>query len=125
MSGCGAMGVVEYARPWPRVVGSSPAQARGGGEIVNIRCTNRTLTTLSSGIWLNVPMVITLSVDPLLCVAVDSPVRTVRQCCIRWGEQRQSGVFGHFLTACSHLLDSRNCGGSPSWRPEPSNGGST
>src|SRR5687768_10054238 len=68
----------------PRVIGSSPAQARGGGEIVNIRCTKRMLTTLSSGIWLNVPIVITLSVDPLLCVAVDSPVRTVRQCCIRW-----------------------------------------
>ena len=125
MSGCGAMGIARARDIQSRVGGSSPAQARGGGEIENIRCTKRTLTTLSSGIWLNVPLVITLSVDPLPWVVVDSPVRTVRQCCIRWSEQRRSGVFRHFLTGRSHLLDSSNCGRSPSWHPEPSNGGST
>jgi hypothetical protein len=77
MSGCGAMGISKTrgdCRAWP---GSSPAQARGGGEMENMRCTKRTLTTLSSGIRWNVPLVITLSVDPLPCVTTDSPARTV------------------------------------------------
>ena len=60
MSGCGAVGIARTRGDRPRAGGSSPAQTRGGGEMENIRCTKRTLTTLSSGIWLNVPLVITL-----------------------------------------------------------------
>jgi hypothetical protein len=69
----------------------------------NMRCTPRTLTEVSSGIWLNLLSVDPLTVDRLRNVVADSPGRTVGQCCIRWSVVRQLGVFGHFRTDCIQI----------------------